>query len=134
MTAQGLKIDIVTSDKKDEAADEYQDGFEKFKEPIDAEQAKEKLLRGQIDLVITVNKLGRGRDFQGLRAAIRYYPSQSPAKVIQGAGRPMRVLTDTYKSKMRTELKQYTSLSDEEIEQITHKDSSNTFLIGPSRW
>jgi superfamily II DNA or RNA helicase len=57
-------------------------------------EAEEALVQQQIDLIITVNKLGEGWNFKPANAAIWARASTSPMIVIQGVGRTCRTHTD----------------------------------------
>lgn len=54
------------------------------------EEAEGKLLKGEIDFIITVNKLTEGWDFPPLNTVILARASRSPAIIIQAVGRGMR--------------------------------------------
>jgi len=70
----GLKCSRVTSiDEKDEL-----------------EKAETKLLNGEIDLIVTVDKLTEGWNFRPLDAVILARATSSPARLLQGAGRSSR--------------------------------------------
>ncbi len=56
--------------------------------------AEQALLNQEIDLIVTVNKLGEGWNFKPANAAIWARASTSPMVVIQGVGRTCRSYTD----------------------------------------
>jgi superfamily II DNA or RNA helicase len=57
-------------------------------------KAEQALLKQEIDLIVTVNKLGEGWNFRPANAAIWARASMSPMVVIQGVGRTCRSYTD----------------------------------------
>lgn len=75
----GLKCEIVTSR---EARGKH--GLEVL------EKAEQRLVDGEIDLIITVNKLGEGWNFPPANAAIWARATTSPMIVVQGVGRVSR--------------------------------------------
>ena len=47
--------------------------------------------RGELDIIVTVSKVSEGFDYPPLVCALWFCPSLSPAKIMQGNGRIMRV-------------------------------------------
>ncbi len=78
----GLKCQIVT-------------GYEKQSDVAVVAKAEEALLRGQIDKIITVELLTEGWDFPPLNTAVMARATQSPARIIQPAGRTARAFDST---------------------------------------
>ncbi len=57
---------------------------------ISLEEAEEKLLSGEIDIIITVDKLAEGWNFPPLNCVILARATMSPVKILQPVGRAMR--------------------------------------------
>lgn len=57
-------------------------------------EAEQQLLDGEIDIIVTVNKLGEGWNFKPMNAAIWARATKSPMIVIQGVGRTCRTYID----------------------------------------
>lgn len=93
----GLRAARVTSNKK---------GYEAALEP---DLATEMIKNGDLDLIVTVSKVGEGWDVQELSAALWFTPTTSQARYMQAVGRIMR----------RLESGEY------------DKNSSNTFVFEP---
>jgi|GEM_PF-4925454 len=77
----GLKSAIVTAK-------------ETQKNPHALKQAEAAMMRGEIDFIITVEKLGEGWDFPPLEGAILARATLSPVRIIQPIGRAARSYTD----------------------------------------
>lgn len=80
--AMGFSAMVVTSRETKEGGDAV------------LREAEEKLLSGEIDFVITVNKLAEGWNFPPLNAAILARAILSPAVMIQACGRACRSFFD----------------------------------------
>jgi len=73
----GLRSQIVT-------------GYERDADVKAIEKAERELLKGKIDQIVTVDLLSEGWDFRPANVAIMARASQSPARVLQSAGRTAR--------------------------------------------
>lgn len=60
----------------------------------DLAEAERKLLSGEIDIIVTVNKLMEGWDFPPINSVLWLRGSWSPAALIQGVGRGMRAYSN----------------------------------------
>ncbi|MCH2189240.1 DEAD/DEAH box helicase family protein, partial [Candidatus Gracilibacteria bacterium] len=110
---QGVKAIQCTTNKKGT----------NYKTPQEAERLLEK---GDADVIVTCSKVGEGWDLATLRGAIWLVPSGSPARIMQGTGRIMRVLSEqdvTRIQKMSRIAKKY-----------IRKTSKNTLLFTPEVW
>lgn len=68
---------------------------ESAKNPKALEEAEDAMMRGEIDFIVTVDKLGEGWDFPPLEAVILARATLSPVKIIQPIGRAARTYTDS---------------------------------------
>ena len=80
MRAQGIKAERVTSAPGD----------------ISSHTAVGLMDRGELDVIVTVTKVSEGFNYPPLACALWFTPALSPAKILQGNGRIMR-MTDVKK-------------------------------------
>lgn len=79
---ENLKCAVVTSRESE-------------KNPKALEEAEDAMMRGEIDFIVTVDKLGEGWDFPPLEAIILARATLSPVKIIQPIGRAARTYIDS---------------------------------------
>lgn len=104
---------------------------------VTEDEAEEMLLKDEVDVVITVNKLSEGWDVPLLRWFIRFAPTLSPAKQMQPPGRIMRTMEDSYIEKillLRSISWINKDLSEEEKIEMLQKWRHNTMFIEPDSW
>lgn len=86
---------------------------EKYDVGMEPDKAQELLNNNEVDIVVTVSKVGEGWDVPTLRGALWLTPVRSPARILQGNGRIMRTLNE----KM--------------TERFPAKSRENTYVIEP---